>query len=790
MRAKYVWGSLSSILILLAASGSAWAQAADSEEIIVTAQKREQALNDVGMSINAITADTLSEQHIGSTADLSRIVPAFSVQPPNSSITGAPVYTLRGIGFNSRSLSAPQAVSIYADEMPLAFAYMSAGPLLDLQRVEVLKGPQGTLYGQNSTGGAINYIAAKPTDEFEFGADVSVGSFNEVDVGAFVSGPLAQNLRGRIAGRGIISDGWLESRTRPSDDFGDKDKQAIRAILDWDVTSSFRVQLTASGWRDRSDPVPFQVTGLAPSDPLGGGVSFPCFDGFGGCPALGGAPYPFRDELIAVLQGPRDEFATDRDVGRPYHTDNEFTQGSIRADWDINPALTLTSLTSYSRFSSEFFRDFDGTVYDINNFLGRGSIQSFYQELRLAGQGLGDRLTWIVGANYNDDSIRDSSDFEFPESSLGQALGIHDTLSHTAQERDGWAVFASADYELTPNLTLTGGVRHTEQSIDFNGCSSDPGDGSLAAVFAGTAGPGDCITYLDLSSTIPNQGEVFVNTTEDNVSWRVGLNWEPTDTLLLYGNVSRGFKSGDIPSITALLESQLQPVRQEQVTAYEIGIKAGLFNRRLQANAAVFYYDYVDKQLQTNVLTFLGLAEQTVNIPESQVQGAELELIWLPLDGLRISTGIGYTNSEVGAFQTFGSNPSPVWPPAPGYTTSPFIDVTGDPFNLAPKWQGNLDAQYEWTVGAHRQAFVGGSVAYADSTLPQLGASEVLRLEAHTTLDLRIGLSDEDGRWRATLWGRNVTDEIYSVGSAYSFDTSGRFLAMPATYGITLSLRP
>lgn len=761
------------------------------QEVIVTAQKREQALNDVGMSINAISGEALTNLGVTTTADLTRVVPAFSVTPPNTGLSGAPVYTMRGIGFNARSLSALSAVSVYVDEVPLPYTYMTAGPLVDIARVEVLKGPQGTLYGQNSTGGAINYIANKPTDIFSAGFDASYGRFDELDVSGHVSGPLTDTLAGRLALRSITSDGWQKSITRPGDRFGGQDKVAGRLLLEWSPLETLNVTLNANGWIDRSDTIAFQIVGINPADPLGGGVAFPCFEGLPpGCPALGGAQYTFYDELLNFPRPPDSIRAADRDVsaggGLDFKNHNDFAQGSLRADWQVAPGTTLTSITAYSRLTQRSNHDIDGTPYRIANFFTSGNIRSLNQEVRLAGE-WGDALTWIVGGNYSNDLIR-AYDRNFAAgTSLGQAFGLDSTATIAKSDRTGWAVFASGDYALTNQLTLTGGLRYTEVELDYNGCSADVGDGRVAAIFAGTAGPGQCITYLDVTSTIPNQGLVQTRFQEDNVSWRIGLNWKPTPDHLIYGNISRGYKSGDIPTVIALTESQLQPVEQEELTAYEVGVKSTLLEGRLQANAAVFHYDYKNKQLQGYISTFLGLAESTVNIPDSEVNGAEVELTALPIEGLTLRAGVGYTKTEVGDYVTFGANTSPIWPPPAGFNVQPVVDVSGDPFNLAPKWQANFDGQYDWALANGLEAFVGASAAYASSTLPVLAAAEALRIESHTTLDLRAGVQSPDEGWRVMVWGRNVTNENYAITTFRSFENSGRYPALPATWGVTLS---
>ncbi|HKR46405.1 MAG TPA: TonB-dependent receptor plug domain-containing protein, partial [Paraburkholderia sp.] len=226
-------------------SATAFSQSADSErtsdaanetgrleEIVVTAQKKAETANRVGMSITALSEDTLAKRGVVTTADLAKVVPGFSY---SNALYGTPVYTLRGMGFNDTSSAAAPAVALYVDEVPLPFPILASIAPIDVERVEVLKGPQGTLFGQNSTGGAINYIAAKPTDMFQAGGTFTYGRFNDALTEAFVSGPISSTLKGRLAVSGETGGDWQRSYTR-SDGLGEKRKLSVRPLLNWNPT--------------------------------------------------------------------------------------------------------------------------------------------------------------------------------------------------------------------------------------------------------------------------------------------------------------------------------------------------------------------------------------------------------------------------------------------------------------------------------------------------------------------------------------------------------------------------
>ncbi|MEQ8690559.1 MAG: TonB-dependent receptor plug domain-containing protein, partial [Pseudomonadales bacterium] len=235
------------------------------EEVIVTAQKRAESVSDVPISISAFESDTLDEFRIVDTRDLQKLVPGFTV---GDSGFNTPIYTMRGVGFNETTYTAQSTVGVYLDEISLPYTIMTKGPILDVERVEVLKGPQGIFYGRNTTGGAINYIANKPTDEFDAGISMDVGRFQTTDVEAYASGPISETTGWRLAVRDIRSqDGSQDSVTRSSDSLGEQEKTSVRAQLSWQPTLKLRTRLSLDAWQDKSEPRAPQAIQLSPQVP-------------------------------------------------------------------------------------------------------------------------------------------------------------------------------------------------------------------------------------------------------------------------------------------------------------------------------------------------------------------------------------------------------------------------------------------------------------------------------------------------------------------------------------------
>ncbi|MDE2462594.1 MAG: TonB-dependent receptor [Alphaproteobacteria bacterium] len=739
------------------------------EVVIVTAEKRAENINRVPMSITAATADQLIDRGITQPRDLNKLVPGFSYA---DSYAGTPIYTLRGVGFSDISLGGRPTVSIYTDQAPIPFAIETRGVDLDLARVEVLKGPQGTLFGQNSTGGAINFIAAKPTDTFQAGIDASYGNFNSVAIGGFISGPLSDSLEGRIAVKHTQRDGWQKSYTHGGTT-GAGDFTNGRVILDWTPDTNFKAELNVNGYIDRSDTQAAQLIAITPAIP---------------------AAAPFVPGLLNYPLAPANARAADWDPGRNYARNNNFVQANLRLDYTLGNRMTITSLTSASHFNLDQLDDYDGMA--LSNLSQRtiGKIDSFYEELRLAGH-IQHRGHFVAGATYAYDKVLETNYDAVPQSTqafifTGFGLPLFKTFRDIDNQRTNTtAVFASADYNLTQTINIYGGARYTSSNDRFNGCSGDTGDGNAASVFGpfwnifrGMLGlapnpaiaPGGCVTAN--AAFVP--GMIYSRLNEDNVSRRAGLSWRPVDSTMLYANVSKGYKAGGFPDLGATSASQYLPAKQESLLAYEAGFKSTLADNTLQLNGAVFYYDYSDKQILGRYLDpILGPLLRLINVPKSQVRGAELEAQWAPIEGLNISAGASYIESEIlDRFTNYNPN---------GVLT----DFGGEAFPNTPRWQFVSDASYTFPVSDNLSGFVGGGLTYQSATNSQLGNLALLTVRAYSLVDLRAGFETEDGRWRVTLWGRNVGDTYYWTAANRDLDTTVRYAGMPATYGVTLSFR-
>ena len=817
---------------------------ADGDVIVVTANKREQNINNVGLTIQAASGDTLAIRGVTSPADLAKIVPGFTY---TQSTFLTPVFVLRGIGLYDAAFGSAPAVAVYTDQVPRNYPVASEALDLDIERVEVLKGPQGTLFGQSSTGGAINYVTNKPTHHFSAGTDFSYERFGRVDVGGFVSGPVSSTLGVRLAVKAIEGGAWQYSFSRPDDKNGATRKLEGRLSLDWQPTSEFRVQASVTGARDHSDVQAPQPTGSvfnvysaaalaaananpATANPYGSVnealyASFttptsPNFDGtFLGRQAtvvsrLNGTDPSLHAGALAILgtpdfRGRNNARVAEWTPGFLKQSNNSYYQGTLRADYNLTSNITLTSITAYAKSKLDYHVDLDGTTSRSINIPVSGNVKAFNQEVRLSGKS--PSLNWLIGGNY-DHSTTENNNFyilnDFSANNPVPPFGNIDlTLNKFNSKLVTFAAFANAEYKITDALTLTAGARYTKNKNTGIYCYNDPASDipqvtanifslfqnlftgqSLPAIKAGECfplGDGKNGSVFGKASLTP----VVRKLSQSNVSFRVGLDYKLPIGGLVYANVSRGFKTGIFSNIGAASQSQYSPAVQEKVVAYEAGFKVPFAQNRVHLNGALFYYDYSDKQVRAKVLDpIFGLLEKLVNIPKSYIWGVEGEFSARPLDGLNFSASGTYLKSKVSRTFTQTPDGTAVYNQQ-GYAG----DFRGSVLPYTPKFSGNADLQYEWDMGNSLRPFVGGSVTYQGKQnatfVNNILKGNRFEIPGYTLVDVRAGIGSRDDAWRVTLFGRNIFNKFYINSASYYQDDYFQNAGRPATYGVAVKLR-
>jgi len=796
-------------------------QSARLEEVIVTAQKREQNVNEIGMAISAFSGENLKALGVIDTRDLTNFVPGFTVA---QSDLNTPIYTLRGVGFNTPNLSSTSPVGVYVDEASFPYPYMSNGLIHDLERVEVLKGPQGTLYGRNTTGGLVNFITNRPTDDFEASITARAGNYESYGLEGFVSGPISDSWGARFAFSTLNANkGWQESFSRPGDRNGEQDRLSARLLLDFDPNDRFRANLTFSYWKDEGDTLAGQAVIYNPAV-FNAGSEAQALELFGSFYPPGTTGQEIAEDLY-VTPGLKDQIISNPDTEdadwaaadqpgywpgttftnpRPERgVDSDMLSFTARLDYELTENLTLVSLTNYADLERDDVSDRGGVMFEMATDRELGSIESVSQEFRLAGSAFDGRTNYIAGVYYANDELDDRGQVWAGQNSVLNELrllvglgaesagapseavdeiygGFRNWENFSKISTEMYAVFGQFDHQLSDSFTLTAGARYTDEKQDFRGCSRDYlGDTNIHQVWNpafGTAlAPGDCVT-LDSTTFLPvgpRGAEKELN--EDNVSWRLALDWTPSDNTLIYGSVANGFKSGVFPQLAANADAQYDPAVQEEVLAYELGAKFSPTSI-LALNAAVYYYDYKDKQ-DFNFIpdpVFVTLTK-VVNLDESEVYGAEFDATLYPTENTLLKLSASYLETEITRYQGFDERGLPA-------------DFAGASFAYAPEWQFNFIGAHRFDVTNTIEGSLMLDAAYSDSQSGTLGDDPTFAIDSYTLVGARLGLGAKDQQWEVAVFGRNLTDEYYWTSVHNWGDAIVRYAGMPRTYGVEFTL--
>nr|WP_303683908.1 TonB-dependent receptor [Brevundimonas naejangsanensis] len=743
---KYILASSVSLLTI-AAFSSANAQSAVRsgeqvtrvDEIIVTAQRREQASQDVGVSLSVVGGEQLDEKGISVVNDLENAVPNMEVDSQFGG--GQPQFRIRGIGAREYSSNNASTVGIYVDEVAHPYTVTTQGAMFDIARLEVLRGPQGTLYGRNTTGGAVNIITNAPTADFRAGFNAEYGTFDRYKVEGYVSGQIAPNLLGRLAAVTEQGGAWQYHRDT-GEKLGDLNKTAIRGRLTWDVSETIIADLSATYSIDKSDGRGFRL--LGPYKVADGSVTYP-------------KDTAWRITGWGISQRLADVAGVSTDA-KPFR-DNDGFDINARIKADLGWA-DLSSITAYQTFSRKEYNDWDGTRFQESDVYFYNDINVFAQELRLSSTSDGP-LQWMVGAHYADESIDGGFYTEFRGSTPPNYLS---SLINTAYDQSvsAFGLFTHNSYQVTDRLNLILGLRweKEERELTSRGTFTAP--------------------------ALPPAPQTF-DTTMEEVTGRAGLEYKLTDDALFYASVARGVKSGGFTTYNSPNSQAARPFKPEIVIAYEAGIKSDLFDRRLRLNGALFYYDYKDQQVQgIEFDRTAGRLGKITNVPKSHIWGGEVELVWAPINGLTIAQNLGYKTGKydeyfaVDSAATVAANP----PDGP-WDIIITNDRSGERLSF-PKMNYGGSVSYDWDM-AGWELRAETNYNYRDE-LYSVSSSSII--DAYWLWNANFSVSPAGANWRAGLWVRNMFNTYYEE-TRNGFNGSARPTTSPSqgrTYGVRLSM--
>jgi len=781
------------VIVLSIAASPVFAQLA-LEEVVVTAQKREQGLQDVPISITAVSGERIADIGITGLQELTLYTPNVKI----NSGQATPNLFVRGIGSGTNA-GFEQSVGMFIDGVYSGRGALANVPMtMDLQRVEILKGPQGILFGKSTIGGAINITTARPSDEFEASVDAYVApEDNEQIYTGVVTGPLGETLSGRLAVRYEGMDGWWENETLDKEG-PDKDNTYARASLLWDASDSVEVLAKYEYGDFNVSEIPFTIY------QTDGPINF-----------LG-------QEVFPVVDDDGERAANEKSTVN----DNRTDVAVLTVNWDVDFA-TFTSISAYSAYDNfRITNDDTSPVVALDRTLDE-DFKQWSQELRLVSPG-GETIDWIVGAYYEQtelDISRVTRSLDFAQ--IGP-LAVRGALYAPSagppgvfdQETEGGALFAQGTWNITDTFRSTAGIRYGQEDKELDKITQAPG----LRVRAGTTLPAaNTLVFsnpanLQSFETLRSHNFTGLKRDEDKPTYSLNFQWDATEEAMLYVAASTGFKAGGYDEAysgagyTISLVNPLTGVpvdangdgvgdtvpgadpsvleyEPEEVVAYEIGSKMRLFDGAAELNLAAFRMEYDDLQ----VSSLVGDVFRVTNAGQATSQGFEADGRWLITENLTMGAAIAYLDATyddfTGATCTIPQTTRPAENPGcldanGAQITAPLAvggqDLSGETLLFAPEWSANWNIEYIFPLSDRLELVNGLDMNYSDEFDSALDLDPATHHEDYTMWNARIALQSTDAVWSVAFLAKNFTDERINVWqNDVALSNSNSYFAVP-----------
>lgn len=746
------------------------------DEIVVTARKREESIQDTPIAVSAFTGENLEARGIVRIDDLDSITPNMTFSNINTNGGGGSnvsVY-IRGVGQTDFLPSADPGVGIYVDGVYYARSIGSVLDLIDIDRVEILRGPQGTLFGRNTTGGAIAIHTKKPHEEFEVTLRGKVGTDDRMDLVAKVNGALTDNLFANAAFASFNQDGYLVN-PNTGQDMGDDETMAFRGAIRWLVSDNLEINISGDYTRDRengsatvSSADPNRVVLLEPGS---GGFNHNFLTGPFGPPINNPGDGPFirvRNDCDGVpgtaasLAGTLPSCANASTVGLGTNngtlatfSDVDIWGISATIDWQITDNLKIKSITSKRDLESEFAHDGDASPFLLSWVRDFYHQDQFSQEIQISGTAFDDRLNWIIGGYYFEEDGLNYNPVDFANIDI-ESGGFF--------EHDSKAAFAQGTFDVTEKLHITAGIRYTKDTKDF--IIKD-------FTFTGSAGvaiPGQLVVLQSVIPTFAPPG--FVLRVVDSGTYTLKADdWTPmaniaydwNDELMTYFTYSEGFKSGGVQQRIAGPFGAAPTYDPEFVESYEVGFKYNNAAGNFTLNVAAFYVDFSDIQLET-IDPNGGIAPQLQNSGIGEVKGFEVEMRWSPLDTWFVETALGHLDTEITE-----ADATQVGGPA-----------VGDRFPHVSKWTGAVSVIKEFGLGDSGTLTPRLDYSYRTKVLFSPDNNPRNAQKSYGLMNASLGWDSADDKYRLNFYVNNIFGTNYilytdqSPSSATQLDIVGR----------------
>ncbi|NOW46732.1 iron complex outermembrane receptor protein [Novosphingobium sp. SG751A] len=718
-------------------------------DIVVTAQKRSERLVAVPLAVTAVSGASLANQQINDTASLTRAVPALSYQAGNG--PGNSSFRIRGVGTQLFSYGVESAVAVVVDGVVAPRQVQGFADLADLQRVEVLRGPQGTLFGKNATAGVINIVTEAPTNHLTGHFDATVAEKGEYRVKGSVSGPLSENVKGRISAYYNDVGGFIYNANTGRNTNGSK-SWGLRGKLEWDATSNLKIKLLAdmnSTDADCCSRVPVKIT------------------------------TPAMQTLLGNISASPTNRTVSNDGNGYYRTTTNIV--SLQGDLDLGKA-TVTSITAFQRFTDVDQFEPDQIASNPNRYVGafaysqwndnfnHVAYNNWSQELRIGSNGNSD-LTYVAGVFYNHINLNRYQSRRRLTCSSGASIGAACSGTVASQSAamngtyagDNIAGFGQIDWRAIGGLHVIVGLREQYEAQKVTGANYGPINSS-DVIFPGT---------VVSSGTTRRSGSALTG--------KAGLRYEFNRNLQAYASYTRGYKAFALDIDIGTNFATQTGLAPERVNAYELGLKWSAPGGLLDINTAIFRSDFTNLQVQALVTDVATGTFNTVlaNAGKSRSQGFEVEATLRPVKGLSIGANFSYTDATIDVpgqscpiqSQTGLSTYSSNTPSNTCYfkqtttggvtsTSSAIIDVVGGKLPATPAYRFGITPRYERDFG-NLTGFIQMALNYQSSTIFALNQDPLLAQGAYALVDGSIGVHGPDNRWSATVFVRNMFNQNY-----------------------------
>lgn len=728
------------------------------EEVVVTARKREESLQDTPLAVTAFTGESMDDRGLTDVSQIADFSPSLSIDETSqfAATNSAPSIFIRGIGVSDWALPVDPGVGLYLDNVYISRSVGGVLDLLDLERVEVLRGPQGTLFGRNTIGGAISLTSIKPdTDAFHGYLEATVGNYNRRNIKGKVNVPINDSLAASFTGSIKNRDGYVKNSAGP--DLGDEDSQAFRVALRWQPMESLSFDLSYDYTREDEAPAPWVLAAVdengsqvAAWNALRSGNPAVCTDQTN--PARLTNPSCMNAQWLAGPFKTHSAHRTSLDLTNsqigevePRSELNLWGVG-FTAQWDMSDSLTIKSISGYRENKDGYWsRDFDHTPLEVTTTVNSFEHQQFTQEFQLLGNNLDGRLNWILGLYYFEEEGRHIDVVQLAGGPPFSPIVINNDVR---VENESKSIFGQLTYDITETLHLTLGARYTDEEKNF-------------FIDGRTVNTGIPVVRL-----LPLGWEQVTETRTDP---HASLSYDISDGVMAYASYSRGFKGGGFTQRVFPPLSFIPSFDPEVATVYEAGIKSVLLDQRLQLNAAVFHTDYEDVQVNASATVFnpSAIGNVIANAAEADIDGVELEFTGIISESLRVEGSLVYMDARYTDTESFAV--------AAGINESlAFVNT--------PEWSGHIGLAYTWDLDNLGLVTLRGDSSFTSEVYNDAVNTELFRQGGKTLHDIGLIWESLENKWRVALTVRNVSDKTYiSSGLEVNNGLSEATFGMPRT---------